>query len=311
MAFERICVVGVGGVGGYLGGHMAYSIERQPALGRQIYFVARGPHLAAIQRNGLMLNTSKRSGLICNPTLATDNLLEIPTPDLYLVCVKSYDLDAVVHAIKKNMQPDTVILPLLNGVDIYERIRGTLADGLVLPACVYIGTHIESPGVITQRGGDGAILCGPDPELPDFDPHALSAVFEQSQLDFTWHPDPYPAIWQKYVFIAAFGLVTAHSGKTLGQTLADEEDRKQVSAIIEEIAAIARGRGIVLPDDIVTASFNKARHFPPETRTSYQRDVETVGKENEGDLFGGAIMRMGQQLGIPTPATAALYAGLR
>ena len=55
------------------------------------------------------------------------------------------------------------------------------------------------------------------------------------------------------------------------------------------------------------ASLEKARNFAPETRTSYQRDVETPGKQNEGHFFGGAILRLGQELGVATPITARIY----
>ena len=111
MPFEKICIAGVGGVGGFFGGQMARAIERQMSRPRQIYFLARGAHLEQIRRSGLMLNTPGQAGMLCRPTLATDNLLEIPAPDLYLVCVKSYDLAAVIQAIQKNMRADTVILP--------------------------------------------------------------------------------------------------------------------------------------------------------------------------------------------------------
>jgi 2-dehydropantoate 2-reductase len=311
MKFERICVVGVGGVGGYFGGKMAYFFERQPEHRRQVYFVARGPHLACLQRDGLVLNTPNQAAITCRPTRATDNVLELPTPDLYLVCVKSYDLSAVIRAIQKNMYAETVVLPLLNGVDICERIRSILAIGIVLPACVYIGTHIDRPGVVTQHGGDGTILCGPDALFPRFDPQELSGLFMEADLKLVWNSDPYPAIWQKYIFIAGFGLVTAHSGKTLGQIIADETCRKQVCSIMAEIVVIARRKGILLPDNIVEASWNKASNFPPETKTSYQRDIETAGKRDEGELFGGTVIQISKQEGIPTPVTSALYADIQ
>lgn len=305
MTFEEICVVGIGGVGGFFGGRMASS-----ARSRQIYFIARGAHLEKIQRSGLTLNIPAQTGMVCRPAFATDNILEIPTPDLYLVCVKSYDLNAILQSIRKNMRTNTVILPLLNGVDVCERIRAVLTGGIVLPACVYIGTHIESPGVITQKGGDGTVLCGPDPQFPDFDPQQLCDLFRESGLLLQWNPDPYPAIWQKFVFIAGFGLVTAQSRKTLGEIMADEWLKDRVRAIMEEVVAIGRRKGIALPENLASISLNKGSSFPPETRTSYQRDVE-AGKRNEGDLFGGTIIRMGLQTGVPTPATSALYTELQ
>ena len=77
---------------------------------------------------------------------------------------------------------------------------------------------------------------------------------------------------------------------------------------MEEILAIARAKGVNVTDDVIERSLAKAGNFPPETKTSYHRDVETPGKRNEGDLFGGAILRMGQDVGVPTPITRQVYA---
>ncbi len=311
MEINKICVVGVGGVGGYFGGLMAHHFAQQPTEHQEISFVARGAHLAQIRERGLILNTSTRQGLVCKPTLATDRLEDVPTPDVYLLCVKSYDLADVAEQISRNIHEHTIVLPLLNGVDIYDRIREKLAAGIVLPACVYVGTHIEQPGVVTQKGGDGVILCGPDPRHPEFDATPLLALFERIQVKCTWNHDPYPAIWEKFMFIAAFGLVTAASGQTLGEAATDAEAFARVRGIMEEILAIACAKGVNLSEGILERSLAKAGNFPPEAKTSYHRDVETPGKRNEGDLFGGAILRMGKEFGIPTPVTQQVFATIQ
>ena len=307
MKINTICIVGVGGVGGYFGGKIAQAIARNAASGAQVFFIARGAHLAEIQRHGLMLNTSDQQGIICKPTLATDRLEDVPPPDLYVVCVKGYDLAEIAPRIARNMRPKTALLPLLNGVDVYERIRATLTAGIVLPACVYVGTHIERPGVVTQQGGDGVIVCGRDPRVSAFDPQPLQEFFQHCGINLRWNDDPFPAIWEKFVFIAAYGLVTAHSGEALGAVFANNALRELTRGIMEEIVAIARRKGVALSESLVDDSLAKARNFAPETRTSYQRDAETPGKRNEGDFFGGATLRLGQELGVATPITARIY----
>ncbi len=299
---RNICVVGVGGVGGYFGGRLVERFSGKNRQGRTIYFVARGDHLRAIQKSGLVLNTSEKTGAVCIPDTATDQISRLPAPDLCLLCVKSYDLPRATEELAKITTKDTIILPLLNGVDIYERVKSTVTIGFVLPACVYVGTHIEKPGVVTQRGGDGIILCGPDPRFPNFDPEGLVTLFGEAGIQFVWNADPYPAIWEKYIFIASFGLVTAHSGKTLGEVAAEQKLRQAVKEIMEEIKAIADAKGIRLADTVIETSLGKAANFPFETKTSFQRDIERAGK-NEGDLFGGTIVTMGKSLGISTPVT--------
>jgi len=303
---KSVCVYGVGGVGGYIGGKMAYTVDNTPDVRHKIYFIARGEHLDVIQRKGIQVVTPEKT-MIGAPTLATDNIDEIPTPDLYLLCVKSYDLDDAVASITPKVHERTLIMPLLNGADIYDRIRARLDTGIVLPACVYVGTHIEKPGVIHRSGGDGVILSGKDPKYPRFAPEPVIGFFKEMGINFQWNENPFPAIWEKYIFIAAFGLATAHTGKTLGQILKDDESKAMVRSIMMEIRTIAQSKGVELPENIIEASINKANNFPFDTKTSYQRDIETKGRVNEGDIYGGTIIRMGEALGISTPVTKKIY----
>ncbi len=118
------------------------------------------------------------------PAIAADSVDGVPDPDLFLLCVKSYDLDDAVKSIAPKVKDTTVILPLLNGADIYERIRKNLDNGIVLPTCVYVGTHIQEPGIIQQSGGDGRILFGKDPENPDFYPADVMRFFDETGINY-------------------------------------------------------------------------------------------------------------------------------
>lgn len=289
---RRICIYGVGGVGGFFGGKIAQAIhDRLRAM--EVYFIARGAHLQAIQARGLVLNTTEAQGLVCRPTLAVEDFGAIPRPDLILLCVKGYDLDDVVEKIAENVQDDTVILPLLNGVDIYQRIRKKLEKGIVLPACVYVGTHIAEPGVVNQNGGNGMILMGGDPKVPGWNPSALTKLFDDVGILYQWHRDARPAIWEKYMFIAGFGLVGAAHNRSLGEIMADATLQEEVRDVMEEIRAIAVKQGIHLRGTIIDDSLQKGAHFPYETKTSFQRDLEH-GIKNEGDLFVETLIRLGK-----------------
>jgi len=307
MNIKTVWVYGVGGVGGFIGGKIARYLQKERRKDTRLYFIARGEHLKEIQKKGLVLNAGDEIGLMCVPTRATDNVDELPSPDLCFLCVKSYDLDAACNALNGHITPETVIIPLLNGVDIYERIRKMVANGVILPACIYVGTHIEKPGTVTQKGGEGKILMGKDPKYPDFQPEEVLQFLKGAAISFQWFESALPAIWEKYLFIAGFGLVSAVSGKTLGQIVEDIETKNLVTGIMEEIFLISKQKHVLLPEDIVAVSVAKAYAFPPETKTSYQRDVEQKAKRNEGDLFGVTVIRMGKETGVPTPATESVY----
>jgi 2-dehydropantoate 2-reductase len=303
---EKVCIYGTGGVGGYYGGKIAEAFNKLPQNGCEVYFIARGEHLKELQKDGITVKTPERI-IKSIPTRATDDIRKIPAPDLLLLCVKSYDLKTAVSEIKTKTTGSTVIIPLLNGVDIYERIRSIMGNGIVLPACVYLGTHIEKPGVIEQSGGNGIILTGHDPRVPNYHADNVISFFKETGIGLEWHENPSLPIWEKFIFIAAFGLVTAYSGKTLGEVMEDADLRNTVYGIMQEIISIGRKKRVMLPDGIVEKSMEKAYNFPHNARTSYQRDVELWPKPNEGDLYGGAILRESADLGIPVPYTEKVY----
>ncbi len=320
-SIRNIWVFGIGGVGGVTAARLGKAIEagageHPEAAGRRtLSLVARGRHLEAIRSQGLQLQQPDGSRISIMPDSASDRAAELPDPDLVFLCVKGYSLSEAATEMAGRVSPETVIVPLLNGADIHERLRTGLARpdaGLpvILPACIYVSARIESPGVIRHVGGAGMVHLGPDPMHPDYDPAELLALMDAAGIPYRWYDNPAPAIWTKYVFIAAFGLVTAASGASFGPLLADPDLSGRVRGVIREISRIAGAKGIPLPPDVEEQAFTTARAFPPETRTSFQADVESGSGRTETDLFGGTILRLGRELGIDTPVTAELQATL-
>ncbi len=302
---KNIVVLGVGGVGGYFGGKLALASSSHGNGNSEfnVYYVARGDHLAEIRKHGLILNTVEEKRLLCRPTYATDSIAELPEPDICFICVKSYDLDALLQNLKEKVTKNSVIIPLLNGVDIYDRVTNIIESATILPACVYIATRVEKPGVVTQQGGNCTILFGTDPRNPEYDPRSLFSLLDSSSIKYKWHDDPFPEIWTKFLFIASLGMVTAFSQKTFGQILESPELTGYARSIMDEIYVIAVKKRIKLPPDIVAATLDKVRSFPYETMTSFQRDVQMNPDRHEGEILGGTVIRMGRELGVPTPIT--------
>jgi len=304
VSLEKIGVIGTGGVGGYFGGKLCLN----PAI--KVYFIARGAHLKAIQEQGLILVTEEGT-FTCKPTLATDDFASLPVLDLALLCVKSYDLEAAIREATDAFSEKTTIIPLLNGVDIPERIRKIVSAPCILPACVYIGTHIESPGKIVQKGGSCTITFGPDPIQRDFALQDLFRLFDSSGIRYQWLDDPRPAIWTKFLFIAPFGLVTACFDKTIGEVRESEELRDLAVSIMREVHGLALKKGIALPPSIIDDMLQTVAGFPYETRTSFQRDFSDPNKPDEGDILGDAVLRLGRECGVPTPVAADILTRLQ
>jgi 2-dehydropantoate 2-reductase len=300
----KICFFGVGGVGGYFGA----LVTKELGSKHDIYFIARGRHKEKIIEHGLTLKKSGGAEVInVHPKACTESVTDLPICDLIIVSVKSYDLADAVKSIKHIANDTTVILPLLNGVDIYDRIREHLSIGIVLPSCVYVGTHIESPGVIYQKGGSCKIHIGKDPGFPEFYPEKLLHILKDSHIEFSWEENIQIAIWSKFMFIAAYGLVGAAYDKSLGEILENPELSQKVKSIMHEIKSITNKLNIPLDENIEEESFLKAKQFPFEAKTSFQRDVELKGKVNEADLFGGTLIRYGKSSGVSTTTITFVF----
>ncbi len=306
---QRIVVFGLGGIGGYIGARIGLGIESMQGPGKpELVFIARGAHLEAIKAGGLRYRAPDGMESVIRPTLATDDPTKAGLADFMFLCVKGYDLDSACRAIAPIVGPATVIVPLLNGADIYERVRSVIKGGIVVPASIYIASVVKEPGTVHHGSGKGSLVLGREPSRPEYESAPLRALLDRSGIPYDWFEDPFPAIWTKYLFIASFALVTARSGLGIGGVIADESWASVVRGIQAEIVAIARAKGIALPPDAASMAFDKGKAFAPDTKTSYQRDVEIAGKPNEGELFGGTILRLGKELGIPTPLTGKIYA---
>jgi 2-dehydropantoate 2-reductase len=303
----NVAVVGVGGVGGYFGGKLAHAFSSDPDSFVTVFFIARGRHFEAIKENGLVLKSPEFGRYTCRPTLAAERISELPPIHVFLIAVKGYDLMGATTSIKDSIKENTFILPLLNGADIHERLRNEIRSGIILPACVYISSYIEEPGVVVHIGKPGRIIFGRDPDHPDTIPCELIKIFEKSSIEHEWKDDASPAIWEKYIFIASFGLVSARYDRALGEILEDKALKAGVVEIMNEIHSIALRRNIRLPDQIVDLSLKKATMFPRDSQTSLQRDINQKKGKSELELFGGTIIDLGKKLGIPTPATQKIY----
>jgi len=299
----NIAIIGVGGVGGYFGGKLCRLVATQSA---KVFFVARTKHLEVIRAQGLTVRTEKEGDWICKPSFATDRLNDLPQLDVCFICVKVFDLHNILVQLQSNITANTIIIPLLNGIDICDRIRKVLSVGRIFPACVYIGAHIAEPGVVIQKGGACQIQIGSEHRNVDTCPQLLVDIFQQSGIQYQWHKDVYPEIWRKFIFIAAFGMVTAVFDKTMGEVLESHILSSYVSSIMCEIIDVARYLGMDMKAIHYKEIYAKGKDFPFGAKTSFQRDYECASKPDERDLFGATILRLAQKGGIRTPAVMEL-----
>ncbi len=297
----RIVVFGAGGVGGYFGGRLAQA-------GEDVTFIARGEHLRAIQTGGLRVDSIK-GDFVVSPAQATDDPRQVGTVDVVLVTVKAWQVPEVAEAMRPMIGPDTFVVPLENGVEAPQQLAAVLGAEHVLGGLCQISAMIVAPGHIRHVGIEPYVAFGELDGRPSQRAERLRQAFERAGVKAEIPPDIQVAMWEKFLFIATIsglGAVTrapAHIFRSLPQT------RQLLEQALQEIVAVAQARGINLGQEAVQRRLAFIDSLPEGVTASMQRDIMD-GRPSELEAQNGAVVRMGQQLGVPTPVHAFIYASL-
>ena len=298
----RIAIMGSGGVGGYVGGRLA-------ASGQDVTFIARGAHLAAIRGAGLRIE-SARGDLTVQPAQATDDPAAIGPVDLVVFAVKLYDTEQAAAATRPLIGPATGVVTLQNGVDSVNVLSATLGREHVIGGSAHIAAVIAAPGVIRHTGTMARFLFGELDGARSERVAALSAALEAAGVDHQVSEDIERDIWGKMVFLATFAGLTALIRLPIGPIRADPDTRALYQAGLAEALAVARAKGVALPDDFVAQTLARTDQLPSEMKSSLLNDLES-GRRLELPWLSGAIVRMGQELGVPTPVHAFITTALK
>ena len=238
----RVLIVGAGGVGGYFGAKLARA-------GVPVTLLARGAHLAAIQRDGLRVRSAIDGESVATVTAVAD-VAGLPPADVVLFCVKSFDTETAAAAIRPAIGPDTAVVSLQNGVDNEETLERVLGPGHAVGGVAYVFATIESPGVIAHRFA-GHLVFGELDGRPSARLEALRAGFEKAGVRAEVAADIRRALWLKYVMISAQAGMTALTRAPIGVVRAVPESRLMYRRIAEELAALAAASGVALVADAV------------------------------------------------------------
>lgn len=294
----NIVVYGTGGVGGYFGARLAES-------GNNVTFIARGKHLEAIQKNGLQLKSIKGDCLV-KPAQATNDISEIKNIDLILVCTKTWQLKEVAKIIKPVLLKNTLVISLLNGCENQDVLTSIIDKKHVIGGLCKVVSFVEDYGVINHVAYEPTIVFGElnnekTPRVVE-----LEKVFTRARITNKLAYDIQKEIWTKYLYITTVSALGALTRATHGEMLASPYIKNMMLNTAEEIYAISKAKGVNLPNDIIEKQFRIIESLPYETTASLQRDI-MEGKPSELDAQNGTIVRLGRELGVPTPINELIY----
>lgn len=318
----KVAVFGAGAIGGMMGVKLA-------AAGADVSFVARGPHLAAMQQDGVTLLASPEEGgedITVRPRCVAD-AAELGVQDYVIVTLKAHSLPSAAPAIASMMGPDSAVITAINGVPYWYfhglegpwkdrrvesvdpggRLWDILPPSQAIGCVVYPAAEVVRPGVIQHTYGDRFSLGEPDGSR-SARIEAISKLLISAGLKAPIRPRIRDEIWVKLWGNLCFNPVSALTGATLDRITGRADLRALCRAMMVEAQAIAEALGVrfaISVDKRIDGAAEVGQH-----KTSMLQDLER-GRPMEIDALLGAVVELGAMTGKPTPTCDTVLALVR
>jgi 2-dehydropantoate 2-reductase len=311
----RIVIAGAGAIGGYIGARLARA-------GADVVLHARGPHLRAMQDRGLRV-ISPDGDFEVKPAVAAD-FAAIGQADVVFLGVKAHSLTALAPTLTPLLGPSTVVVSTQNGIPWWyfqgiggefdglrlERVDpgGVIADAIeprrVVGSLAYFATEIVEPGVIRHTEGNRISFGEPDGAKSER-ARAIAEALIAAGFRCPVTPRFRHEIWVKLLGNVAFNPISALTGATLEELARHPDVSRLVRELMAETEAVAGKLGIEVPisiDQRMAGAEKVGAH-----KTSMLQDLE-AGRPMELEAVVGAVVELGERLGVPMPSTRAVYA---
>jgi len=314
----RIAIFGAGAIGGFMGVKLAQS-------GCDVTMVARGPHLAAMQANGITLRSTGETVTV-RPRCVAD-AGEAGLQDFVVVTLKAHSLPGAAPQIARMMGPETALVTGINGVPYWyfygmdnawrDRVVESVDPGGVLwnslppsqaiGCVVYPAAEVVEPGVIEHTYGDRFTLGEPD-GTRSARIEAFSQALIAAGLKAPIRPRIRDEIWVKLWGNMAFNPISALTGATLADIAGNSELRALTRALMLEGQTVAEALGVKFSigvDKRIEGAAEVGAH-----KTSMLQDLER-GRPMEIDALLGAVVELGDMVGQAVPTARAVLALVR
>ena len=298
----RIAVFGAGAVGGYFGGRLAQA-------GMDVAFIVRGKHLQAIKKNGLMVE-SICGDFSVHPKAATDEPTEVGEVDAVLLGVKAWQVKEAAQAMQPMLGPNTFVVTLQNGVNTPTIISNALGPDRIVGGLCKLICLITKPGHIQHAGADPYITFGElDKSHSDRIEMLLQAFSKTTGLTAEISTNIWSDIWKKFLFIAPLSGLGSITRSPVGVFRRLPETRQMLLQSMKEVFNIAIACKVDLPKKVVEETMEFIDAIPEEGTASMQRDI-IEGRPSELNEQNGEVVRLGDVVGVQTPANAFIYYSL-
>ncbi|AZQ64058.1 2-dehydropantoate 2-reductase [Flammeovirga pectinis] len=277
----RIGILGIGGIGGFIGAQLLSDNKHHDKI--EVLFICRGATKKAIKQNGLLFRSDGKEKVVY-PHLVSDDPTEIGKLDLLIIATKSYQLKEALNRYLPCLQEETLLLPLLNGVNAKELIASYIPHPVckILEGCIYIISNQVAPGQVTHKGGLGKVFFG---TTLSQDYQWLEKLLKDFGVDANYTRNIKEVIWKKFLFVSPISALTSSYGITFGQLRNNEDYMFIFQKLMNEILDLAKSLKIYLSNGDVNDVMMMLSSFPEQAKTSFQLDIEGGSLQNEKSIF--------------------------
>jgi 2-dehydropantoate 2-reductase len=296
----RILIVGAGSTGGYFGGRLAQA-------GRDVTFLVRPGRAERLRADGLQI-VSPHGDVTLAPKLVTAGNINMPF-DVVLLTVKAFSLDAALNDLAPAVGPQTMILPVLNGMKHVDTLVARFGENALVGCVCKVATMVDDEGRIVQLNKLQDLAYGEMNGRSSSRIDALDGVMQGAGFDARSSRTIEREMWEKWILLASLGGITCLMRGNIGEIAAAPGGAEFALAFLAEVTAVVNAAGIAPSEEFLSATKVTITQKGSVLTSSMYRDLQK-GSPVEVEQILGDLLARGQNAGVSAPLLAAAVANL-
>jgi 2-dehydropantoate 2-reductase len=294
----KILVMGAGAIGSLFGGLLAEN-------GNDVILVGRQSHMRRVRESGLKIEGLLNKQIFKN-LKAEVNLTNFLKEefDLILLTVKAYDTKQASTQIKKLVEKKTMVVCLQNGLGVEDEASEVLGKTRVLRAVTFCGAYLDKPGTVRCTGFGETFIGEPYYQNLREETIKIAKTFEEAGFPTKISANIHETVWTKTLVNVGINPYGALTRKRNGELIENREIKELMVSTVREGVDVAEKVGVNFKEDPVDLMLKTAEATAKNLNSMLQDLLR--GKKTEIDYLNGAIVKLGEKFGVPTPLNRLL-----
>ena len=292
MKINKVTIIGLGAIGGFMASKLSNVLDKT-----QLRVLAEGDRKVKLEKEGLIINNRHYTFSIVTPQ-------EEDAADLILIATKYTGLEQAIQDIRGQVGKDTVIMSLLNGVNSEEKLQEIYGDRVIY-ALMRLSSVRTKEGIYFDPKGYVEFGEAMNETLSERI-RAIKDLFESADIRLRIPQDMKKALWNKYACNVAENQSSAILGIPFGAWQVSESANAIREAAMREVFEVAKKKGIEMGEEEIFAQRKLLSGVAYANKTSMLQDIENK-RPTEVEMFAGEMIKMGKEVGVPTPINEIFY----